>query len=358
VRIFDIKNKNGGEIKMARKTVRNEIYSDEKWALVSKENKELLNEFIEYLQSTDKSPTTIYAYTDDIKICWIWNLENNDNKFFVDFTKRDIMKYQSYMLNTMKLSSNRIRRLKATISSLSNFIESMLDDVYNGFRNIVNKIPAPVKQAVREKTILSEEQVNQLLTYLVDNKKYQQACVVALAACSGSRKSELLRFKVSYFVPENIMYGSIYKTPERIKTKGRSSKGKLIFRYVLVDRFQPYLDLWLKEREELGITNEELFVVKNGTTWQPAKVSTLDSWTELFTKVLETDIYFHSFRHHFTTYLSESNIPADVIKSLVGWESVEMVSLYTDTEADEEFGKYFDADGIKQVEQKSIGDLK
>lgn len=343
---------------MARKTIRNNVFSEEKWALVSKQNKELLNDFIEYLRSTDKSPTTIYAYEDDIKICWIWNLENNDNKFFVDFTKRDIMKYQNYMLNTMSLSSNRIRRMKSTISSLSNFIESMLDDLYPSFRNIVNKIPAPVKQAVREKTILTEEQIDKLLNYLVENKRYQQACLVALAACSGSRKSELLRFKVSYFTPENILYGSIYKTPEKIKTKGRSSKGKLIHRYVLSTKFQPYLDLWINERKELGIDIDDLFVTRENGKWVTAKISTLDSWTELFTKVLGVDVYLHSFRHFFTTYLSESNIPSEVIKNLVGWESVEMVSLYTDTEVDDELGKYFDEDGIKQVELKNLGDLK
>ncbi|MCD3340478.1 integrase, partial [Clostridium botulinum C/D] len=171
-------------------------------------------------------------------------LEHNKNKFFIDFTKRDIMKYQNYMLNKMNLSSNRIRRLRSAISSMSNFIEAMLDDEYPNYRNIVNKIPAPVKQAVREKSIFEDEEIQKLLDYLVDKKQYQKACVLALAWASGSRKSELLRFPVSYFIPENIKYGSLYKTPEKIKTKGRGSKGKMIYRYVLISKFQQYLDLW------------------------------------------------------------------------------------------------------------------
>lgn len=107
---------------MTRSTVYNSIVTDELYEKVNQDNKDLLDEFVEYLQSTDKSPGTINNYISDIKICFIWNLQYNKNKFFVDFTKRDIMKYQNYLINEMKVSSSRVRRLKAAISSLSNFI--------------------------------------------------------------------------------------------------------------------------------------------------------------------------------------------------------------------------------------------
>jgi hypothetical protein len=56
--------------------------------------------------------------------------------------------------------------------------------------------------------------------------------------------------------------------------------------------------------------------------------------------------------------LTKCNIPASVIKDIIGWENVAMVDIYDDTEVDDELGKYFDADGIKVVEQKGLGDLK
>lgn len=342
---------------MARSTVYNSIVTDELYEKINQDNKDLLDEFVEYLQSIDRSPGTINNYISDIKICFIWNLKYNKNKFFVNFTKRDIMKYQNYLINGLKLSSNRIRRLKASISSLSNFIETVLDDIYPNFRNIINKIPAPMKQEVRSKTILTEEQIRYLLNHLIKNYQYQKACVLALAVASGSRKTELLRFKVYYFDDKNIKYGSLYKTPEKIKTKGRSSKGKLIYRYVLVNKFKPYLDLWLKQRKELGINCEELFVFKRNGQWQPMKVSTLDSWAMQFSKILNVDFYWHSLRHYFTTYLSICGIPADIIKEIIGWESTEMVSLYNDTEIDEELSKYFNANGIKKIKKKELEDL-
>lgn len=345
---------------MARTTVYNPIVTEDKWNEVLDDNKDLLEEFKEYLQSTDKSPLTIINYESDIKICWIWNLEFNKNKPFVDFAKKDIMKYQNYLLNTMNVSSNRIRRMRASISSLSNFIESVMDKEHPNFRNIVNKIPAPVKQEVREKTILKDEQVKWLLDLLVEEKQYQQACALALAWASGSRKAELLRFKLSYFKDEYIKFGSLYKTPEKMKTKGRSSKGKQLYRYCLVGKIKPYLNLWTEERKRLGIPDEfdEVFVVKRKEQWIPMKQSTLNSWADKFSKLLNVDFYFHCLRHNFCTGLSQAKIPASVIKEIIGWESVEMVSIYDDTEVDDKLGDYFGEEGIKQVESKGLSDLK
>ena len=70
---------------------------------------------------------------------------------------------------------------------------------------------------------------------------------------SGKRKAELTRFKASYFDESNLICGgALYKTPEKMVTKGRGSRGKLLDVYILAKPFQPYLDLWLNERKELG----------------------------------------------------------------------------------------------------------
>jgi integrase len=69
------------------------------------------------------------------------------------------------------------------------------------------------------------------------------------------------------------------------------------------------------------------------------------------------DFYFHACRHYFTTALSKANIPAEVIKDIVGWSEVTMVSVYCDTEVDEELGKYFKDGEIQSIKTKSLSDL-
>ena len=125
---------------MGRKTVYNNIVTDELYKKVNKDNIKLLNMFIQYLKSLNRSSATISQYINDLKICFVWNLLNNDNKFFIDFTKMDIMTYQSYLVNDLNQSSSRVRRLKSALSSMANFIEVILDKEYPEFRNIINKI--------------------------------------------------------------------------------------------------------------------------------------------------------------------------------------------------------------------------
>ena len=343
---------------MARTTVYNHITDEESLSQILPENKELSKDFLDYLKSIDRSPNTISQYKSDLDIFFVYNLRNNDNKRFTDITKREFSKFQNHAINEWGWSPKRTRRVKSTLSSLSNFIENILDEEeeYSNYRSVVRKIESPVNQTVRDKTIFTDEEVDKLLQYLVNQKKYRQACCVALAATSGRRKSEIPRFKVSYFNDENVLFGSLYKTPEKVKTKGRGSRGKEIQLYVLKKQFDPYLKLWMQEREDKGIDSEWLFPNMNDFS-QPMSIDTMDGWTSNYTKFLGKDFYWHSLRHYFTTALVKNNIPTNVIQDIVNWESADMVNLYTDISADENIGKYFDENGIKKVEQKLISDI-
>ena len=344
---------------MVRKVQYNNIVSDELLEQVNPENIELGNDFLDYLRSIDRSPNTIDAYSHDLNIFWSYLLLHCGNKFFIDLSKRDISKYQSYCLTEYKWSPARMRRVKSTLSSLSNYVENMLDDEFENYKPIIRKIENPVNEKVFKKTVLEDYQLQELLDALVEKKKYDKACMLSLAMNSGRRKAELPRFKVSYFDDKNIIYGSLYKTPEQIKTKGRGSRGKMLTVYVLSKPFKPYFDLWMNYRKENNIDSEWLFPKKVGNEYidEPMDSNTLNSWAGSFSNILGVDFYFHSLRHYFTTACSRSGLPDDVIQMIIGWSSLDMVSLYKDIDADEQFEKYF-ADGeIQKVEQKSLSDL-
>jgi len=339
---------------MSRKTVYNNITSEELYNQVSKENKQLVSDCLEWCRAEDKSMETLRVYTSDLRIFFVWNLKNNNNKFFADVDKKDIMKYQNYLMGTLGHSPARIRSLKSALSTLSNYIEVMEDDQYPKFRNIINKIKPPANIKIREKTVLSEDQIKLVLDTLVAEDKLDMACCFALAAASGARKSELLRFKVSHFTKENIIFGSLYKTPEKIKTKGRGKLGKPLNKYVIVNEFQQYFDLWIEKRNKF-YTGEEIFV--NLETKKPVQISTLNSWAKYITKILNTSFYFHSLRHFFCSKLKQNDIPDELIKEIIGWENLEMISVYNDNNVSDDFVKYFNESGIIKKEKKDLSDL-
>lgn len=345
----------------ARFTVYNCIVTPKKLEKCNKKNLELTEDFLDYLKSIDRADTTIRQYRNDLNIFWCWNLEENNNKDFIQITKREFAKMQRHCLEKWGWGSQRVRRFKSTISSLSNYIENILDDEeeYVGYRSSIKKIESPAKAATRIKTVFKMEELQCLLDHLVADGEYMKACVIALCIYSGRRKAEIPRFKVSYFDDENVKFGgAMWKTNEPVKTKGRG-KGKFIELYVLRNQFLPYLNLWLEERDRLGIESEWLFPRKERNKWldEQMHTETMDSWVPEFSRFLGKDFYYHSLRHFFTTMLGDYNIPANVIQAIVGWESADMVTLYQDTDADDSIGKYFDENGIKQVEAGSLSNM-
>lgn len=346
---------------MGRKTQQNNITNDELLKQVNPKNLRLKKDFIDYLDSTQKSIKTIKSYSNDLDIFFVWNLQNNDNKFFIDITKRDVISYQSYLSNVNKNSPSRIRRLKATLSSLSNYISNILDDEqeFKNFKPIIRKVENPINQPVRKKTIFTDEQLDELLGKLVEKKQYMEACVLALAMSSGRRKSEIPRFKVNFFDDKNVIFGSLYESPEEIITKGMGRGGKMLTVYVLKKEFDPYLKLWLEERKRLGIESEWLFPLKEQGEYKDEKMKTqtMDSWSVKFSKMIDIPFYWHSLRHYFTTHLARLGLPDSVIQKIIGWESSDMVQLYKDISTSEELSKYFDENGIKEVQETKLSDL-
>lgn len=308
------------------------------------------------MQSVKRSERTIEGYRNDIEIFFCWNLKKNNNKLFTDLKKRDVIAFQNWLINDNHNSPTRIRRIKGALSSFSNYIANVCDDQFPNFVPVINKIESPSIVPVYEKTVLTMDEVQRVLKTLVDEQRYQIACIFALAISCGARKTELLRFKVSFFTEENIIYGSLYKTPP-IKTKGRSG-GKYINKYVLVESFKPYFDLWMMERDRLGIQSDDLFVMqKDNGRVQVTSEEALNYWAKTITKILGKPFYWHSARHYWTSYLLRAGIPEGVVTDLSGWQSIDMVSTYDDRDKDETFAQYFRDGKIIAHETKELNEL-
>lgn len=341
---------------MGRKTKFNKLTTPELISQINPDNARLKKDFLNYLKSVQRSEGTIAAYDSDLNIFFVWVLQNAGNKQFAKVTKRDIVAYQNWLVGDNQNSPARVRRLKAAISSLSNYIENILDEEeeFSGFRSIVRKIENPALQPVREKTVWEDDELEELLNRLIEDKKYERACFLALGMYSGRRKSELARFKVSDFDDDKLVCGGALYKSAPIKTKGRGG-GKYIPCYTLAKKFKPYFDMWMSHRKNTGIESEWLF--PNTANDGHISIAVINDWANSFSKITGRDFYTHSLRHFFTTSLAKAGIPDGVIQSIVAWESSDMVRVYKDIDADEEIGMYFKDGDISVPEKKSLSDV-
>lgn len=332
---------------MGRKTVYNANLTAD-YDKVSKQNQRFVKDYMNYLSSNDKSPQTKKQYLEWLKVFFSWNYRENDDKLFTELKKRDFVNYFGY-LRDLDMSPNRIATLKSVLSSLANEIELLYEDLYPTFKNQLRGLEAIHITKVRDKTVLSTEDVDKILNKLVENKEYQIACFLALACSCGARKAELLQMKVSFFTKEHEVFdGYMYQT-DSIRSKGRGKVGKVIKKYVIKEAFQKYFDLWMNERKEKGIDSEYVFVVLKEGVYIPAEISTANMFARKISKLYGIDFYSHAARHYFCTLLKSMDLPDDVIVQIFSWESADMVKIYDDTPAEERLSKWFSNKSSKEA---------
>jgi site-specific recombinase XerD len=323
---------------MPRKTVRNKITSSDLSEQFNKDNVKLIDRFLREKRARS-SELTVKNYKSDLDIWQTWNLQQNENRSFVELRKIEIGDFFLFCVEELQWGSARFARMKSTLSSFSNYIERTMDEEFPNFKNIILKAVENLpKSPAREKTILSDDQVDSLFDFIENKlKNPQMACWLALAIASGSRFAELLRFTVDLIDEKNVAFDGIFlETTKSIKTKGRGKSGKMLIKYIVKDIFLPRYKKWMVIRKEImeknGQTHDFIFIKSNG---EPAKETTVRTWIETMEEFLGVPVYPHTYRHYFTTFLSSKNIPPEFIKEVVGWSSLEMVTIYNDLTAKE-----------------------
>lgn len=319
---------------MARATFKKRITSPELIEQINPKNKKLIDRFLRNFD-TKRSDGSVKSYQSNFNIFFVWNVLYNENKFFVDIKKSELMDFFDFGVQELKWSPNRYSQVWSSLSSLSNYIEMILDDDYPNFRNNIKKIEKLPKNTVRKKSIFTKEDLDNLLNWLIEKDLHQEACLLSLAMSSGSRISELLRFTTDLIDLNNTAFDDLFlETTEEMKVKGRGKAGKNIHRYIIKDMFTPHYLRWLPIREEImrnsGLNHTYLFIKNDGT---PAKLSTVRSWMTKWDRFLEKDWYPHAARHFWTTYLISIGCEEEFVKELQKWSNSEMVSIYNDLTA-------------------------
>ena len=347
---------------MGRKTKKVFGVTDEQVEKLNDDHKWLIDEFINYKIAEKLSEDTLKVYRSNLNIFFVWFEENckikGKTKHFSQFKVRDLVNFQSFMIKN-ELSGSRIANIRSSISSLSDYVENVLSEdedftEYENFRNIVGKVKAPTKEKVREKTVLNDDQIQDLLDELVEEEKFELACAVALAWSSGRRKRELLEFKVSFIDDKYLQFGSLYKSPYAVKTKGKKLEV-----YIIKSKFKPYFDLWMEERKRMGVPDDidDIFIKKEEGQWVARSISSFNFWADVISEWLDIDFYWHCLRHNFTTELLKQGLPESVVQQIIGWSSSDMLRIYDDRDKDDILGEYFKDGEIITKENKNLNDL-
>lgn len=327
-----------------RKTFRKVITSDELISQINKENVKLMERFLKNF-ATKRSPKSVTVYRSNLNIFFCWCVENLENKPFIKLKRLDFLDFFDYALVELKWSPARFSQMASCLSSFSDWIETYYGDIegYENFRNLVKKIEKPAKEAVREKTVLSEEDMDKLFNVLKESNRIQEQCLLALAISCGARVSELARFTTDIIDEENTVFDGLFlKTTNKIISKGRGTGGKLIYKYILKDMFLPYYKEWLPIREQImketGQDHNYLFVTKDG---KPANADRLRDWIGTWSDIVGQPMFPHALRHYNVSMYKRLNLDDNLIVYLTGWAEGTghtMISIYNDNDiADEDF---------------------
>lgn len=334
---------------MSRETFKKIITSEQTSNAICKENRSLITRF---LKEKDRkcSDKTIYGYTSDLEMFFSWNYLNNDNKYFPLIKKIEFSDFFNYCVSELKWGSARFGRMRSCLSGLADFIIKYYDEEFPSYRNFIKEtIEAMPKVAARKKTILKEEEIDNILKWLLSEDRYQEACLLSLAITCGARISELIQFTTDLIDENNTVFDDVFlETTDEIRTKGFGKEGHRMTKYIIKDEFLPIYKSWLKQREEILLGSKSktnhIFIKKDG---KPAATQTINRWLKSWEEKIGKDIYMHSFRHYFVTHLTRLGLSSDFIIEIMGWKTGDMYKIYNDLSAKDK--KWKDTDILKNA---------
>lgn len=289
--------------------------TDEMWEKVNKEYRELVEE---YVSVQNHSPDTKRQYISGLKQFGFYLYDSMNNKPLYKVTKRDFLRYISYLRDNRKMSSSAMGFKKSCVSSLCNYIENVIVgeedyDEYKLFRNFTRGLPAIPKNTVYEKVKITLPEYKEMMGVLENDENYLGMAWLATAFNVGARRSEIKQFKseiINYNFPEEASF--IYS--HNVRLKGRGEDGK-IEPYMMNREAIDYIKLWLEKR---GYDHEYIFTTRyNG---QPVQMSS--SWADYFcsntlSDILGRRINPHLFKASCITYLLEQGVKLELVSKYV-----------------------------------------
>ena len=266
--------------------VYNRIFSNKKWEQVNSYNKNLMSDFLLELKSQKKSKNTIIQYKNDLRIMFIYILEELDNKPIHKLKKKHFRNYMLW-LQEKEMSNSRINRLMSSLRSMLTYASDEEDYEDELEINYAQKVKGLQKEKVRDIIFLTDEEIEHIYNRLIEKEKYQQALFIALMYDSAGRRNECYQVEKDFVLKDenftNIVVGK------------RNKKFRLLYR----SRTKEAYELYMKTRND---DCESLWITKRNNEVVSASYETLYAWVLSWRKILTEKYEYkefnpHSFRH-------------------------------------------------------------
>lgn len=318
-----------------KKKVYNRFYDETKWNNVPKFNKDLINDFLLELKASGKSKNTIDQYFNDLRIICIYIHDELGNKEFHQLKKKHFRNMVLFF-KEKGMSNARVNRLKSSISSCLEFASNEEDYEELLEINYAGKVKGLQKESVRNIVFLSWDEVELIYKELLNQERYQEATLLALAIDSAGRKNELHQILKDSITPDGNFTNEVVGK--------RAKKFKLMYNDMTKEAFK----LYMEQRGEDDI--ESLWITSRGER-RKLDVDGLYDMVVSWRKILEEktgeykEFNVHSLRHialellstgeHYMAKKLGKKFDLDSLKLLAHHESIETTSGYLKDRSDD-----------------------
>ena len=318
-----------------KKKVYNRFYDETKWNNVPKFNKDLINDFLLELKASGKSKNTIDQYFNDLRIICIYIHDELGNKEFHQLKKKHFRNMVLFF-KEKGMSNARVNRLKSSISSCLEFASNEEDYEDLLEINYAGKVKGLQKESVRSIVFLSWNEVELIYKELLNQERYQEATLLALAIDSAGRKNELHQVLKNSITPDGNFTNEVVGK--------RAKKFKLMYNDMTKEAFK----LYMEQRGEDDI--ESLWITSRGER-RKLDVDGLYDMVVSWRKILEEktgeykEFNVHSLRHialellstgeHYMAKKLGKKFDLDSLKLLAHHESIETTSGYLKDRSDD-----------------------
>lgn len=312
--------------------------TEEMWQEVNADYRNLVEE---YLSVQNHSPKTKKQYRSALGQFGWFMKDSMNNKPFHKVTKRDFLRFLSYLRDDRKMSSSGMALKKASVSSLCNYIENIVADEeehYKNFRNFTRGLPSIPKNKVYDKVKVTKEEYEEMMKVLEDDENWLGMAWLATSFLCGSRRSETIQFKTEIinYEPKD---GQTYLLSHRVRGKGQGIDGKDLT-YMIPFDVIPYWNKWIETR---GYESEYVFTTKyNGEIGQMSS-SWADNFCEsVLSHILGRRVNPHIFKASCITYHLEQGVDIKVVSKYIAHHNdISTTSIYDLRDFEEERNSIF-----------------